>query len=178
MFEGEHTPEDVVRALKVTKAKHKQQVLSKPTGAQRVFFKMLWERIHNESFGGVYGIDKHQIIDILDSIAEKSTLKTSSILNVISYGEYSEFLPRCQTPAIVSSDDFEVALDLLRMNPTPESEFFDNAPDVDITPEPVYQAIFRVPSATKMDLSGTSDYDLQCSPWNAWTTHPGVGLDL
>ena len=75
------------------------------------------------------GSDGRQVVDILDNIVEQSTFKTSSILNVVSNDEHSEY-------QLVSSDDFEVALDLLRMNPTPEHNF-DNAPDVDITPEPV-----------------------------------------
>lgn len=161
----------MVRALKMTKARHKHQINSKPTGAQRVFFQMLWERIHNVSFCGVAGCDRHEIVDILDTIVVQSTSKTSSILNVVSYDEYSGHQP------MVSSDDFEVALDLLRMNPTPESNF-DNAPDVDITPEPVYQAIVGGSIATKMDLSSASDCDLQYCAWNAWETFPGVGLEL
>ena len=166
MFIGDKTPEDVVRALKVTKARHKYQVLSKPSGAQRVFFQMLWERIHNELFGGVVGPNRHTIVDILDNIVKQ-----------VSNDEYSDQPPHRHNQAIVSGDDFEVALDLLRMNPTPESNF-DNAPDVDITPVPVCQTIVGMSSASKINLSGAYDCDQQYCAWNAWTTYPGVGLEL
>lgn len=170
MLSGEHTPKAVVSALKLTKARHKYQVISKPPGAQRIFFQMLWERIHNESFDGVVGSDGQQVIDILDNIVEQSTFKTSSLLNVVSNDEHLEHQQ-------VSSDDFEVALDLLRMNPTPVHNF-DNAPDVDITPEPVYQTFVGMSSVTKMNSSEASDYEQQYSVWSAWTTYPGVGLDV
>lgn len=142
-----------------------------------MFFQMLWERIHNESFGGAVGPNRHAIVDILSNIVNQSMLKTP-ILNVVSYDEYSDHPPHCHDRAIVSGDDFEVALDLLRMNPTPESNF-DNAPDVDITPVPVCQPIVGMSSASKINLSGAYDCDQQYCAWNAWATYPGVlGLDL
>ena len=176
LFVGDQTPEDVVHALKVTKARHKYQVLSKPSGAQRVFFQMLWERIHNESFRGAVGPNRDAIVDILGNIVKQSMLKTT-MLDVVSYDEHSDHPPNCHDQAMVSGEDFEVALDLLRMNPTPESNF-DNAPDVDITPVPVCQTIVGKSSASKINLSGAYDCDEQCSAWDAWATYPGVGLEL
>jgi hypothetical protein len=148
IFVGSRAPESVVRALKIAKSRHKYQVLSKPSGAQRVFFSLLWERIHSESFVNINGL---RIVEMLDEIVELNSLKTAKLLNVVSSEEYSN-------DTIDSSRDFEVVLDLLRMNPTPNSnKIFDSVPDIDITPVPFYQSFARVPSASEINGSGDSN---------------------
>ena len=161
---GEETPAAVIRALKMTKCTHKFQVISKPQGAQSVFFSQLWERIHSESFNGVDGSGLHMLADKLNNIVEKSALKSTNetaIPNVVSYDEYTDHQGLSQNgtnkTSIVTDEDFGIALDLLRRAPTPDvsTRFYDDAPDpIDITPAPVNQVAVKSPIATKISSSG------------------------
>ena len=46
-----NVPDEIKRALKLTKSRHKYAALTKPMGSQSVFFRNLWERIQSTTFG-------------------------------------------------------------------------------------------------------------------------------
>mmetsp|Transcript_38990 Transcript_38990/g.70226 ORF Transcript_38990/g.70226 Transcript_38990/m.70226 type:complete len:724 (+) Transcript_38990:79-2250(+) len=165
LIKCEETPAAVIRALKMTKCTHKFQVISKPQGAQSVFFSQLWERIHSETFNGVDGSGLYMLADKLNNIVEKSALKSTNetaIPNIVSYDEYTDHQAlsqnRTNKTSIVTDEDFGIALDLLRRAPTPDISdnnlLYGDAPPIDITPAPVNQVAVKSPIATKISSSG------------------------
>lgn len=79
--------------------------------------------------------------------AAPSDATNNSITNVVSYEEdayqpldYRQPAPVLTASLVVTEDDFEIALQLLRMTPDNDTSVFDNAPDVHIDPVPVLVA--------------------------------------
>ena len=160
-----HVPSTVLRALKTAKIRHKQQVMTKPSGGITVFFTKLWERIHSESFNGAGGSDLQIVVDKLNSIVEYHSVvvartQADTLPNVVSYDDQDGVKQHAYLPTLaagvgvgqgntqmthqevaaesfVNDEDFETALDLLRLSPDNCTATFDNTPDVDIDPAPV-----------------------------------------
>lgn len=160
---GEDVPAAVGRALKMTKCRHKSQAVSKQPGAQSTFFHDLWERIHSETFNGADGPGLQMLLAKLDTIVprEQITRELEAIPNAVSYDD-ADFQVSSPDNAIVTEEDFSIALELLRRPPTPNNaKLFDEAPYVDITPAPVNQVAVMSPIESKISSSGErTDNDL------------------
>jgi hypothetical protein len=116
-------------------------VQSKRQGTQAVFFSMLWERIHSE-FNGVDDTSMHRVVEKVNLIVEQSVLKSTKATappDVDSCEECKDKHVSGKMKTAFSDDDFQLAIQLLQMPYTPDcTEIFKGAPDVDITPQPVW----------------------------------------
>lgn len=145
-------PADVVRALKVVKARHKTDVIAKPAGGQAKFFADMWDRIHGDFSPREDELPK--TVATLNQIVEESTRKRGDVAtpipNVVSYEE-------CASDVVVSDEDFEIALDLLRRPPTPDHADFDGeeAPPVDISPIPLQPTHTFANNGKEMEVQAT-----------------------
>jgi hypothetical protein len=68
-------PEDIKRALKLTKTRHKFAAMTKPSGSQAAFFSNLWQRIQSLAFTGADSADLATIQTEIDFIVEQSKPK-------------------------------------------------------------------------------------------------------
>ena len=98
-----------------------------------MFFSKLWERIHSD-FNGVDDTSLHRVVEKVNLIVDQSALKSiKATASPIVVGS-----EECNDKH-VSDEDFELAIQLLQMPYTPGcTKIFEGAPDVDITPEPVW----------------------------------------
>lgn len=112
-----HVPSNLARAVKLSKNTHKSQ-LSLPRVDQRTFFRHMWERV-NGDYDGFDDASIKQVFQKVNAIVESCALNTER--NIV----YTE-------------EDFQLVLECLQMPHTPDNiDIFENAPDVDITPEPL-----------------------------------------
>lgn len=140
----EHVPDDVKRALKLTKSRHKFSAMIKPSGSQAVFFNNLWERIQSLTFTGADSAGLDMIATEIDFIIEQSKPKPMKVAvhqrepttmtipvnqaqiielpNVVSYdfdNDYDYASQAIDMEMEISNsppteEDFELALELLR----------------------------------------------------------------
>jgi hypothetical protein len=172
-------PETVKRSLKQCKTKHKQDILSKTPGSLTEFYKKFWQRIQNldPSFDGE--AHTQAILDRLGHIEKLCTPPTNDravddtaatndtavddnrndlIPTIVSYEELENDTIISQALSIAVSEptesDWELALELLRRPPTPNSQINLENPSgvISITPNRV-QNVY-VPIAARISDSG------------------------
>lgn len=115
-----HAPPNLARAVKLSKNTHKSQ-LSLPRVDQRTFFRHMWERV-NGDYDGFDDASVKQVFQKVNTIVESCALKTD----------------RNVEAAVFTEEDFQLVLECLQTPFTPDNTvIFENAPDVDITPEPL-----------------------------------------
>ena len=115
-----HVPPNLVRAVKLSKNTHKSQ-LSLPRVDQRTFFRQMWERV-NGDYDGFDDASVRRVFQKVNAIVESCALKNERNVEAAAYTE----------------EDFQLVLECLRMPFTPDNtDIFENAPDADITPEPL-----------------------------------------
>ena len=134
---GNHVPTAIVRALKMTKSSHKFEAQSMRQGAQSIFFSNFWERI-NSDFNGVDKASRKQVFEKVSLIVDQSAMKCTKATASPNLAPCDECKHQ-QSEAAFSDEDFELALHLLKLPCTPNcTEIFKGAPNVDITPAPIY----------------------------------------
>jgi hypothetical protein len=179
-------PEDMKRALKLSKSQHKYEAPNKAPGSISLFYNRLWGRLQDLSFRGKSSSD---VLARLDHIMQQCTVTTTTIIiprprpsvsgksilqavsRVVSFDEaleksYHSSLPLSSnvgakiTDADITEEDFEIALDLLRQPPTPDSEgkFSSEAPDdINCSPFPLNGDETRVHSPIPLRIASTGE---------------------
>ena len=115
-----NVPPSLARAVKLSKNTHKSQ-LSLHRIDQNTFFRRFWERV-NGDYDGFDDASVKLVVQKVNAIVESCALKTDKNAEAVAFTE----------------EDFQLVLECLQMPFTPDNtDIFENAPDVDITPEPL-----------------------------------------
>ena len=115
-----NVPPSLARAVKLSKNTHKSQ-LSLHRIDQRTFFRHMWERV-NGDYDGFDDASVKLVLQKVNAIVESCALKTE----------------RNAEAAAFTEEDFQHVLECLQMPFTPDNtDIFENAPAIDITPEPL-----------------------------------------